>query len=183
LEKVKNTSLVTIAVVGAILRKGNEMDDDENYSYLGGRLRVALTSTGAKLPTRAHPDDAGLDLYSPIAVRLFPAGSGTEDNERVQIDIGVAIDLNHDEVGLILPRSSMNAKGIHCSTGVIDAGYKGPISVVLQNLNSDYSYAVRAGERIAQLVILPVRRPDVVEVESLDTSTSRGTAGFGSTGK
>ncbi|HAR41556.1 MAG TPA: dUTP diphosphatase [Bdellovibrionales bacterium] len=128
----------------------------------------------AVLPTRAHPDDAGLDLYSLEDVKITARG-GT------MARTGVAIALPTHHVGLIADRSSLAKKGLKTAGGVIDAGYRGEVQIVLWNLSSEDIW-LKQGERIAQLLILPIATPAVKEVASLD-STRRGEKGFGSTGK
>lgn len=163
------------------------------FSTVQGVLRVALLIDGATLPTRAHEGDAGLDIYSPVDVLLSPCDTGTAVNsgsdiysKPITIDSGIAIELKPGEVGLILPRSGSNKKGLHVYTGVIDSGYRGPLGIVVQNMNPDASFRILKGDRIAQLVILPVKSPKPVQVPALSVSVrpgSRGTDGFGSTGK
>lgn len=126
------------------------------------------------LPTRAHPDDAGLDLYSLEDVILIP-GQGKVTKT------GIALALPQGYVGLVADRSSMAKRGIKTAGGVIDAGYRGEIHIVLWNISTE-QIQVRRGERIAQLLILPVATPAVREVNTLD-ETARGAKGFGSTGK
>ena len=128
-------------------------------------------------PTRAHSDDAGLDLMATTTKRIDP-----HSNELIGTGVKVAIPQDH--VGLLFPRSSMGAKhdlGLANDVGVIDAGYRGEIKVALQN-RGRVSQLVRAGDRIAQLVIVPIMTPRFKIVESLGT-TKRGEGGFGSTGQ
>ncbi len=131
-------------------------------------------SAEATLPTRAHPDDAGLDLYSLEDIILMPAQG------RV-VKTGIAIALPPKHVGLVADRSSLAKRGIKTAGGVIDAGYRGEIHIVLWNISQD-PVQLKRGERIAQLLILPMATPAVLEVETLD-ETLRGTRGFGSSGK
>lgn len=139
-------------------------------------MRVKLDE-GAILPLRAHPTDAGLDLYAPMTIKdqtiIFPGHS-------VMIDTGVHPELPKGHVGLVMTRSSMNACDLHCE-GVIDEDYRGSIGVRLFNGGYDY-YIVRPGDKIAQLVIVPCCLESCVVAEKL-TETDRGTGGFGSTGK
>jgi dUTP pyrophosphatase len=135
-----------------------------------GLLRL---SSEATLPTRAHPNDAGLDLYSLEDVLLEP-GKGKVTKT------GIAIALPSGYVGLVADRSSLAKRGIKTAGGVIDEGYRGEIHIVLWNISVD-PISLRKGERIAQLLILPVITPAVVEVKSLD-ETLRGEKGFGSSG-
>ncbi len=137
-------------------------------------LPVKKLSPEAVLPTRAHADDAGLDLYSLEDAALA-------DGEGRIVKTGVAIALPPGHVGLISDRSSMAKRGLKTAGGVIDAGYRGELGVVLLNLSGKMQ-SVAKGERIAQLLILPVATPAVLEVAELDT-TARGDKGFGSTGR
>lgn len=136
-------------------------------------LPVLKVSPDAVLPTRAHPDDAGLDLYSLEDLLLEP-GQG-----RVA-KTGIALALPAGHVGLVADRSSMAKKGIKTAGGVVDAGYRGEIHIVLWNIAS-VPVQLRRGERIAQLLILPVAVPAIFEVSELDP-TARGAKGFGSSG-
>ena len=139
-------------------------------------MRVKLDD-GAILPLRAHPTDAGLDLYAPMTIKdptIIYSGHS------VMIDTGVHPELPAGHVGLVMTRSSMNALDLHCE-GVIDENYRGSIGVRLFNGGFDY-YIVRPGDKIAQLVIVPCCLESCIAAEKL-TETDRGTDGFGSTGK
>jgi dUTP pyrophosphatase len=137
-------------------------------------LNIHRFSPDATLPTRAHPGDAGLDLYSLEDVLLPPAqGKVTKT--------GIGIALPEGYVGLVADRSSMAKKGVKTAGGVIDAGYRGEIHIVLWNISAA-EIGIRRGDRIAQLLILPVATPAVREVASLD-ETVRGAKGFGSSGQ
>lgn len=137
-------------------------------------LRAKKISPDATLPTRAHPDDAGLDLYA-LEDGILPAGGG------ILARTGIAIALPEKTVGLVADRSSMAKKGVKTSGGVIDAGYRGEIHIVLRNITPE-EIRFAKGERIAQLLILPCLTPAVVEADDLG-ETGRGAKGFGSTGK
>lgn len=137
-------------------------------------INILRLSPEATLPTRAHPDDAGLDLYSLEDVFLEPGHGKTTKT-------GIALGLPQGYVGLVADRSSLARKGIKTAGGVIDAGYRGEVHIVLWNISGE-PVQLKRGERIAQLLILPVATPRVVEVISLN-ETPRGAKGFGSTGK
>lgn len=137
-------------------------------------LRTLKLVPNAILPTRAHPDDAGLDLYALEPVALEPGQGGVAAT-------GIAVALPKGHVGLVADRSSLAKRGLKTAGGVIDAGYRGEIKVVLWNL-SDKAQSLERGERVGQLLILPVATPAVRAAESLD-ETIRGARGFGSTGK
>jgi len=128
----------------------------------------------AVLPVRAHSTDAGLDLYCQEGVSLPPRKGAL-----VRTGVAAAVPAGH--VGLVADRSSMARRGLKTAGGVIDAGYRGEIGVILWNL-SDQEQVVAKGDRLAQLLIAPIAVPQVREVESLD-ETARGSGGFGSTGK
>lgn len=132
-----------------------------------------LTET-ALLPTRAYPGDAGLDLYADESVFV-------EYLDRALVNTGISIAIPHGYVGLIWPRSGLAAKyGISVDAGVIDAGYRGPVKVLVTN-SSEETYAIKAGDKIAQLLIQPVSLIAPVEVDALNSS-ERDTGAFGSTG-
>jgi dUTP pyrophosphatase len=129
------------------------------------------------MPHYAHPGDAGADLVSAEAVRLEPG-------ERALIATGVRIALPDGYLAFVVPRSGLAAKhGITIvnSPGTVDAGYRGEIKVSLLNTDSSSAYDVAVGDRIAQLIIMPVTRANFIPVEELPDS-ARGAAGFGSTG-
>ena len=128
----------------------------------------------AIMPTRAHETDAGLDLYSPVDATIEP-------REAVCIDTGVHIELPINTVGMVKSKSGLNVKHGIQSEGVIDVGYTGSIRVKLYN-HSDKSYTINAGDKISQLVILPILTPTLELVDEL-SETERGDGGFGSMGR
>lgn len=141
------------------------------------RLRVRRLHPAARLPTRAHPGDAGLDLHAVEEVRLAPG-------ERARVATGIALEIPGDHAGWVVPRSGLAARhgiGLVNAPGLIDSGYRGELSVVLINLDPRAAFTVEAGMRIAQLVVSRVAAPELVEVAELDAS-ARGDGGFGSTG-
>jgi len=141
---------------------------------MSGRLPVRRLEGGAVMPTRAHEGDAGLDLYA-LEDSTVPAGEGCV------LRTGVALAVPRGHVGLVCDRSSMAKRGLKTAGGVIDAGYRGEVGVVVWNLSS-LSQPVKKGERIAQLLIIPIAAPTPVEQDDLG-ATSRGSGGFGSTGR
>jgi dUTP pyrophosphatase len=139
--------------------------------------QVTVLLAGNRPPEYAHPGDAGADLVATEGVVLAPGARAT-------VGTGVAIALPDGYVGLVVPRSGLAARhGITIvnSPGTIDAGYRGEIRVTLLNTDSEASYTVAVGDRIAQLLVLPVSRARFVPVEKLP-GTARGEDGFGSTG-
>lgn len=142
------------------------------------RLRFARLTETAAAPTRAHDDDAGYDLRASEAATLQP---GT----RASVGTGVAVAIPDGHAGLVLPRSGLAARhGISLvnAPGLIDAGYRGEVRVLLLNTDREAAFEVAPGDRIAQLVIVRHEAPELVEVDSLD-ETVRGDGGFGSTGR
>jgi dUTP pyrophosphatase len=140
-------------------------------------LRVRRLDPRAVIPQRAHPGDAGLDLCALDAFKLAPG-------ERGQVRTGIAIALPPGTAGLVLPRSGLAARhGISVvnAPGLIDEGYRGELQVLLLNTDREHSFSASAGDRIAQLVVVDVEAPEIVETDDLGDS-SRGTGGFGSTG-
>lgn len=141
-------------------------------------LRVAKLKDGAQVPIRAHEGDAGLDLYACEAAHLGPG-------ERWSVGTGVAVEIPAEHAGLVLPRSGLaRDHGISLvnAPGLIDAGYRGEVRVLLLNTDPANVFRVEVGERIAQLVIAPIALAEPVEVESLSDS-ARGDGGFGSSGR
>lgn len=133
---------------------------------------------GAFVPTRAHEDDAGLDLYSPIDAMIGWPGSKTGNS--VTIDTGVHVEIPKGYVGFLKSKSGLNVKHGIVSEGVIDSGYTGSIAVKLYN-HGNSTVFVQRGQKISQLVLLPIITPELELVDSLE-ETERGTGGFGSTG-
>lgn len=142
------------------------------------KLPFARLSENAVLPTRAHEGDAGLDLYAAEPAHIGPG-------ERWSVPTGVAVEIPERHAGLVLPRSGLAREhGIALvnSPGLIDAGYRGEIRVLLLNTDPAEVYRLQPGDRIAQLVVVAIAAPEPVEVEAL-TESSRGEGGFGSSGR
>lgn len=129
---------------------------------------------GAFMPEYAHEQDAGMDLRSPINAVVLPHDSAV-------IDSGVHVEIPKGAVGMLKSKSGLNVNHDITSEGVIDEGYTGSICIKLYN-HGGARYHVKAGDKISQLVILPVLHPDLELVDSLD-ETERGDNGFGSTGR
>jgi len=136
-------------------------------------LKVKRIYREAKLPCYGHGGDAGLDLFSSVDCVL-----GAGDVKAVPTGIKVAIPQGH--VGLIWDKSGISLKSVHKLAGVIDAGYRGEVQVVMVNL-SRQAYPIKKGMKIAQMLIQPIVEVRVVESDELD-DTARGEGGFGSTG-
>ncbi|HXE99569.1 MAG TPA: dUTP diphosphatase [Solirubrobacterales bacterium] len=160
-----------------------------------GRLElpVTLLREGARLPTRAHEGDAGLDLHA-VEPATIPAG------ERASIGTGIAVEVPPGHAGLVLPRSGLAAKhGIALvnSPGLIDSGYRGEVRVLLLNTDRARPFEVHPGDRVAQLVVTPFADTDPVEAAELreepagirvaqgpsGPGPARGAGGFGSSGR
>lgn len=146
---------------------------------MGGGVDVLITMLDPDLPVPAyeHPGDAGMDLRARSDVHLAPG-------ERAVVPTGVSIALPDGYMALVCPRSGLAARhglGVVNGPGVVDAGYRGEISVVLVNHDPDNAVDLRRGDRIAQLVITPVARARWVPVDTLPGS-QRSSGGFGSTG-
>jgi dUTP pyrophosphatase len=140
-------------------------------------LRVRRLDPRAVLPTRAYVGDAGLDLY---ALDDGVLGAG----ERASVRTGIAVEIPEGQAGLVLPRSGLARRhGISVvnAPGLIDAGYRGEVEVLLLNTDRSSPFSIAAGDRIAQLVIVTVQTPQVLEVDELALS-QRGSGGFGSSG-
>lgn len=127
------------------------------------------------VPGYAHPGDAGLDLYA--------AHDAIVTGETMLIFTGVAVAVPDGYVGLVCPRSGLSQYGVTVANapGVVDSGYRGELMVRLTT-TSKAPYRVHFGDRVAQLLIVPILRPEVTVVDDLD-NTERGTNGFGSTGR
>ena len=141
-------------------------------------LPVARLKEGATLPTRAHEGDAGLDLYACEAAHIGPG-------ERWSVGTGIAVEIPAGHAGLVLPRSGIAREhGISLvnSPGLIDAGYRGELRILLLNTDPAETFRVAAGDRIAQLVLAPIVLAEPAETPELADS-ARGGAGFGSSGR
>jgi dUTP pyrophosphatase len=141
-------------------------------------LSVARLSDAARVPTRAHEGDAGLDLYASESAHIGPG-------ERWSVGTGLALEIPPGHAGLVLPRSGLAREhGVTLvnSPGLIDAGYRGEVRVLLLNTDPAEIFRIAAGDRIAQLVISRVEPVEPVEVEAL-TESARGDGGFGSSGR
>lgn len=135
-------------------------------------MKIKLDN-GAYTPVRAHETDAGMDLRTPTDFILFSHSS-------VTIDTGVHIELPHGTVGLLKSKSGLNVNHGITSEGVIDEGYSGSICVKLYN-NSDKDHEFMMGDKITQLLVMPVNYVDIEVVDNIE-SGERGDNGFGSTG-
>lgn len=143
-------------------------------------MKVLITrlDPGLPLPTYARPGDAGADLYSRIDLTLEPG-------ERALVPTGVAIALPEGFAAFVHPRSGIAIKnGISMvnTPGTIDAGYRGELQIALINHDLREKFAIKRGDRIAQLVIQQVEKAEFIEVEKLPGS-ARADGGFGSTGR
>jgi dUTP pyrophosphatase len=141
------------------------------------RLAVKRLQEQALLPTRAYDHDAGLDLYAAETARLEPGA-------RASVGTGIAVEIPIRHAGLVLPRSGLAARsGIALvnAPGLVDAGYRGELRVLLLNTDREQPFHVAVGDRIAQLVIVRVELLAVEELDELAVS-ERGEGGFGSSG-
>lgn len=137
------------------------------------KIKIALDE-GAKMPTRAHEGDAGLDLYAAEDAYVAP-------HAWAKVSTGVHIAIPKHYVGLLTSKSGlMDNHGITCR-GTIDHGYTGTVRAILFN-DSDRVYKVENGQKVTQMVIMPCLLPELEPVEELE-KTERGAGGFGSTGK
>ena len=137
-------------------------------------LKVKKIYDSAKLPSYGHKGDAGLDLYSSTNCVL-------KKGEVKAIATGIQVEIPSGFVGLVWDKSGISLNGVHRFAGVIDAGYRGEVKVVMANLG-DTDFSVEIGMKIAQLLIQPIIEVNVVNVDELE-ETPRGASGFGSTGK
>lgn len=133
-----------------------------------------VVDPGAYMPTRAHANDAGLDLYAAETLYIAP-------HDWAVVDTGVHVAIPKGFVGLLTSKSGLMAKhGLTCR-GTIDAGYTGTIKAVIFN-HSERVYKVTQGDKVTQMVIMPIITPELELVEELER-TERGSGGFGSTGR
>ena len=143
-------------------------------------LRVKRLEAGARLPVVAHPgEDLGYDVFA-------LEGAIIEPHQTVRVRTGISVEARHPATSrplglLVRDRSSMAARGLATTAGVIDAGYRGEVLIVMTNLGQS-PVEMKAGEKIAQLIPVPVLTGTVEEMESLEAS-ARETKGFGSSGR
>jgi len=130
--------------------------------------------TGGITPTKGSEFSAGFDVYSPNNFTLFA-------NEALRIPLGIAIEILEDEVAIMSERSSQGKKGITSIGNIIDADYRGEISIVLQNTNK-LEQSFKIGDKIGQIVVVKLGNRDIEVVEELSI-TDRGESGFGSSGR
>ena len=137
-------------------------------------MRITL-DTGAFVPVRGHSTDAGLDIRA-RETQIVPA------KESAIFHTGVHVELPKNTAGVLVSKSGLNTKNDITSHGLIDEAYQGEIVIKLYN-HGGYDYTVHAGDKISQLVIVPVRYEDIEIVDSFGVTTERGSDGFGSTGR
>lgn len=140
-------------------------------------LRFIRLSETATLPTRANEGDAGLDLYAAEGARIGPG-------QRVGVGTGLAVAIPQGLAGLVMPRSGLALKhGVSLvnSPGLIDSGYRGEVRVLLLNTDGTAEFRISQGDRIAQLLLVPIATANPLESDALDSS-ARGAGGFGSSG-
>lgn len=138
------------------------------------KVHIKKLHDDTRIPTRAHTEDAGIDLYAYGDHELLP-------HTTTVIPLGFALELPSGYVALIWDKSSVGGKGIKTLGGVVDAGYRGEVKVALHNLNNE-PYTFSHGDKVAQMLIQKVELCEVEEVTEL-SDTIRGEGGFGSTGK
>jgi dUTP pyrophosphatase len=137
-------------------------------------MKVKKLDPRAKLPLRAHPTDSGADLFA-LTRTVLPAHAITK------VHTGVAVELPANTSGIIWGKSSVESQGIKAMAGLVDAPYRGELIVCMYNLN-DTQFVFEAGQKVAQLVVLPTLYPTFEEATEL-SDTTRADGGFGSTGK
>jgi dUTP pyrophosphatase len=136
-------------------------------------IKIRKMTPNAKAPAYAHAGDAGMDLFSCVEMTLAPG-------ETRPVPTGIQMAIPQGYVGLVWDKSGISIMGVHRLAGVVDAGYRGEVRVVMVNLGTE-PFEIKPGMKIAQMLIQPVEAPTIVESDSLD-DTSRGAGGFGSTG-
>lgn len=136
-------------------------------------MKVKKLHPNAKLPVRAHATDSGADLFALERTVLPPHAIS-------HVHTGIAVELPENTSGVIWGKSSVESKGVKAMAGLVDAPYRGELIVCMYNLNPQ-EFVFEAGQKVAQLVVLPTLYPSFEEAEQL-TDTARGSGGFGSTG-
>lgn len=137
-------------------------------------MKIKLIDFGAvpdRVPVRAHDNDAGADVFAPYDRTIY-------SGQVLKLPLGFGLELPDGYAAYIFPRTSLSARGIVCELPPIDSGYRGEVHAIVSNVGND-GYDIKAGDRIGQLVIMPVVLADF----SLELSAARGDGAFGSTGR
>ena len=139
------------------------------------KVKVKRINAAARLPVYQHLGDAGMDLFAAEEVKLGPG-------EVMAVPTGIKMAIPDGYVGLIWDKSGLSLQGVHRLAGVVDAGYRGEVKVVMVNLGRE-PYVFKQGQKVAQMLIQPVEAVELVDAGEADLDeTSRGSGGFGSTG-
>ncbi len=150
--------------------KKNSKENKENQLI----IKVKKIDKKVELPSYLYDSDVGFDLRANESIKLFPG-------EQKEIKTGIIIEIPDGCVGLIRDRAGIVTKmGVHTAAGTFDPGFRGEVSIFLINLSEETRY-IEQGMRIAQMIIIPVIKPKIIEVKEL-SDTQRGNKGFGSTG-
>jgi dUTP pyrophosphatase len=153
---------------------------DPRKGVSGDRAVVCQVSPGAKLPVRAHPTDAGADMFAYVIINGIHAEITIQPGTQVIVDTGIAVKIPAGYAGFIMPRSSMRSKGITgWGDGLIDPDYRGTVKFIIANQGTE-PYKIVHGDRIGQMVIKKIELVDFIDGWN---DTARGDGGFGSTGK
>ncbi len=134
-------------------------------------MKIRLIAFGGKVPIRAHDNDVGADVFSPKDITIY-------SGQVYKMPLGFGLELPDGCAGFIFPRSSLSTRGIVCELPPIDSGYRGEVHAIISNVGND-SYDIKQGERIGQLVIMPVIIPEFTYA----MLTERNLKAFGSSGK
>ena len=134
-------------------------------------MKIQLIDFGGKIPERAHANDAGADVFCPCSITIKPG-------EVIKIPLGFGLKIPDGYAGYIFPRSGLSSKGIVCELPPIDSGYRGQVHAIISNVGNN-EYEIKAGDKIGQLVIMPVVIPEF----TFENWEERGTGAFGSTGR
>ncbi|MFA6253838.1 MAG: dUTP diphosphatase [Candidatus Paceibacterota bacterium] len=139
------------------------------------KIKIKKLDREARIPSYAHPGDAGMDFFALEDMIL-------ESGKRGRIKTGIALEIPNGFVGLVWDKSGLSTnQGLKTLAGVVDAGYRGEVQIGMINLSTE-TYSIKKHDKVAQMLIQPIELPDLEEVAEL-SDTSRGAGGFGSTGK
>lgn len=149
----------------------------EFIEYSSPATMVVVKTASGTIPKYAHKSDAGMDLVASV-------GDIITNGAVSVVNTGIRVAIPEGHVGLVCPRSGLAVKGVTVvnAPGIIDSGYRGPLKVLLTNLTPN-DVEIQPGDRIAQLVIIPIIQPRVLVVDKFEEETDRGVHGFGSTGR
>lgn len=158
----------------------------ESYHFMTSSFFEFRLEADGLVPTKTHSSDAGFDLYCPRDFTYYHFRQNQLKGRHTYVDTGVCINIKKGFVGLVCPRSSMSLRSLPCDLGVVDAGYQGSIKVLLappKGMFKEEDVVIKRGDRIAQIVFLPIPNINLSLVAKFSDKSERGDGGLGSSGR